>query len=305
MTDVQFPTTPFADRFWTAPDGLALHARDYSAASGPARAPVICIHGLTRNARDFEDLAPRLAAGRQSGGARRVLAVDVRGRGGSAWDPDPSHYAPPVYAGDILALMDALAIARAVFIGTSMGGLITMVVSALRPAAVAAAVLNDVGPELAAEGLARIGGYVGGGPPITDWDAAAAYAERLNRTAFPAYGADDWRAFARRIFTEQDGRPALDYDPGISQAFKKPDPKPGEEPPPPPDLWPLFKGLAKAPLLTIRGGASDLLSPDIAGRMREAAPDMAYAEVADVGHAPMLDEPEALAAIDALLKAAP
>jgi pimeloyl-ACP methyl ester carboxylesterase len=291
---------PFADRFWTSPDGLALHARDYAAAAGPARAPVICIHGLTRNARDFEVLAPRLAAG-----GRRVLAVDVRGRGASAWDPDPSHYIPPVYAGDILALMDALAIAKAVFIGTSMGGLITLVIAAMRPSAIAGAVLNDVGPELAPEGLARIGGYVGGGGPIADWDAAAAYAKYLNEVAFPAYGPADWMAFARRIFTDKGGRPVLDYDPGISAAFKKPELKPGQEPPPPPDLWPLFSELSKTPLATIRGATSDILSPAIAEHMRLAAPDMAYVEVEGIGHAPMLDEPQALAAIDALLRIAP
>jgi pimeloyl-ACP methyl ester carboxylesterase len=291
---------PFTDRFWTAPGGLTLHARDYPAASGPARAPVICIHGLTRNARDFEDLAPRLATH-----GRRVLAVDVRGRGASAWDPDVNRYAPPVYAGDILALMDALAIARAVFIGTSMGGLITLVVSALRPAAVAAAVLNDVGPELAPEGLARIGGYVGGGPAVENWADAADYARRLNAIAFPAYCDEDWMAFARRLFVERNGRPVLDYDPGISAVFKKPDLKPGEAPPPPPDLWPLFAGLSQRPLLTIRGQTSDILSEDIAKRMRETAPAMAYAEVEGIGHAPMLNEPEALAAIDALLKGAP
>ena len=293
-------SAPFADRFWTAPDGLSLHARDYAAVAGPARAPVICIHGLTRNARDFELLAPRLAAK-----GRRVLAVDVRGRGQSSWDPDTSRYAPPVYAGDVLALMDALAISRAVFIGTSMGGLITMVVAALRPSAIAAAVLNDVGPELAPEGLARIAGYVGGGGSITDWNAAADYAKRLNEVAFPAYGADDWMAFARRIFTQKDEAPVLDYDPGISAVFKKPELKPGEEPPPPPDLWPLFDTLAKRPLLTIRGETSDILSPAIAEHMRLAAPDMAYVEVRDVGHAPMLDEPQAVAAIDDLLAKAP
>ncbi len=292
-------TMSFADRFWTAPDGLSLHARDYAAAAGPARAPVICIHGLTRNARDFEALAPRLAAK-----GRRVLAVDVRGRGQSSWDPDPSRYVPPVYAGDILALMDALAIARAVFIGTSMGGLITLVVAAMRPTAIAAAVLNDVGPELAPEGLARIGGYVGGGAPIADWEGAAAYAKRLNEVAFPAYGSADWMAFARRLFSDREGVPVLDYDPGISAAFKKTELKPGEEPPPP-DLWPLFDTLSKRPLLTIRGETSDILSPAIAEHMRLAAPDMAYAEVSAIGHAPMLDEPQALAAIDALLATAP
>jgi pimeloyl-ACP methyl ester carboxylesterase len=291
---------PFADRFWTSLDGVALHARDYAGAPGPARAPLVCLHGLTRNARDFEDLAPRLAAQ-----GRRVLALDVRGRGASAWDPNPMRYVPATYALDVLALLDGLAIARAVFIGTSMGGLITMVVGALRPQAVAAAVLNDVGPELAPEGLARIAAYAGQGAPVETWDQAADFARERNVVAFPHYGPDQWMAFARRLFTEKDGKPVLDYDPDIAKAFARPPTPPGEDPPPPPDLWPLFKGLAAGPLVTIRGETSDLLSPDIARRMREAAPDMGYAEVAGVGHAPMLDEPEALAAIDALLDTAP
>jgi pimeloyl-ACP methyl ester carboxylesterase len=296
--------TPWADRFWSAPgpEGLRLHARDYPGASGPARTPVICLHGLTRNARDFEHLAPRIAAK-----GRRVLALDVRGRGRSAWDPQPMRYVPATYAGDVLALIDALGIARAVFIGTSMGGLITMTVAAFRPQAVAAAVLNDIGPELAPEGIKRITGYAGQAIDVTTWDQAADYARERNAVAFPEYNPDQWMAFARRLFTEKDGRPALDYDPDIAVALKPPPPpEPGQEPPPPPDLWPLFKGLAAGrPLLTIRGALSDLLSADIAARMRDAAPQMAYAEVKGVGHAPMLDEPEALAAIDALLETAP
>jgi pimeloyl-ACP methyl ester carboxylesterase len=290
----------FQDRFWTAPDGLRLHARDYAAASGPARAPVVCLHGLTRNARDFEALAPHIAAK-----GRRVLALDVRGRGRSAWDPQPVRYVPAVYAADVLALLDALAISKAVFVGTSMGGLITMVLGAFRPAAVAGAVINDVGPELAPEGVARILGFAGKGDPIQTWADAAAYARRVNVMAFPRYAPADWDAFALRLFVEKDGKPVLDYDPAIAKAFAPPPPAPGQDAPPAPDLWPLFKGLAGRPLLTLRGGLSDLLSPDILGRMREAVPQMAVAEVPGVGHAPMLDEPEALSAIDALLEAAP
>jgi pimeloyl-ACP methyl ester carboxylesterase len=295
------------DRFWTSADGLRLHARDYAPASGEARPPVICLHGLTRNARDFEDLAPHLAYQ-----GRRVLALDVRGRGQSAWDPQPMRYQPAVYAADVLALMDALGIARAAFIGTSMGGLITLVIASLRPLAVAGAVLNDVGPELAPEGLARIAGYAGKGPEVSDWAGAADYARFLNAAVFPAYGPADWAAFARRLFVEKAGRPVLDYDPAIAQAFKPPE---GQPAPPAPNLWPLFLGLAFAPaptpakiprpLLLIRGGVSDLLAPDTAAKMRALAPHMAYAEVPGVGHAPMLDEPQALSAIDAWLKAVP
>jgi len=296
-------TPAFSDRFWTSADGLTLHARDYPPASGPAVVPVICLHGLTRNARDFEDLAPRLAAQ-----GRRVLALDVRGRGQSDWDPQPMRYQPAVYAGDVLALMDAAGIARAAFIGTSMGGLITMVVASLRPLAVAAAALNDVGPELAPEGLARIGGYTGNGPVVADWQGAADYARFINQAAFPHYGAGQWAAFARRLFRDKDGVPVLDYDPAIAVAFKPPE---GQPAPPPPNLWPLFQALAftaapsPRPLLTIRGAISDLLAPETLDKMRLAAPHMAVAEVAGVGHAPMLDEPEARAAIDAWLKDAP
>lgn len=293
----------FSDRYWTSADGLRLHARDYPPSSGEARLPVICLHGLTRNARDFEDLAPHLAAQ-----GRRVLAVDVRGRGGSAWDPVPARYVPPVYAGDVLALMDAAGIGRAAFVGTSMGGLITMVLAALRPNAVAGAVLNDIGPELAPEGLTRIGGYTGKGPAVADWASAADYARYTNGAVFPDYGPADWAAFARRLFTEKDGVPVLDYDPAIAIAFKPPE---GEPAPPPPDLWPLFEGLAftpdKAarPLLLSRGALSDLLAPATAAKMRDMAPHLAFAEVPHVGHAPMLDEPEALGAIDSWLKETP
>jgi len=261
---------------------------------------VICLHGLTRSARDFETLAPHFAAQ-----GRRVLALDVRGRGRSAWDPQPMRYNVATYVGDLLALLDALAIGRAVFVGTSMGGLITMALAVTRPAAVAAAVLNDIGPEIAPAGIARISAFTGQAPNVTNWDEAADYAKRINALAFPHYGPEQWARFAGRLFTEKDGRPVLDYDPAIAVALKPPEPEPDKEPPPPPDLWPLFKALASRPLLTVRGADSDILSRESVQKMREVAPQMAYAEVPGVGHAPMLDEPEALAAIDALLEAAP
>ncbi len=293
----------FSDRFWTSADGLTLHARDYAAASGAAKVAVICLHGLTRNARDFEDLAPRLAAG-----GRRVLALDMRGRGQSQWDPQPLRYQPAVYAGDVLALMDAAGIARACFIGTSLGGLVTMAIASLRPLAIAAAALNDVGPELAPEGLARIGGYTGQGPKVADWQGAADYARFINAAAFPHYGPAQWAAFARRLFRDKDGAPVLDYDPDIALAFKPPEGQPAA---PTPNMWPLFQALAftplpsPRPLLTIRGAISDLLAPATLDKMRLMAPHMTVAEVAGVGHAPMLDEPEACSALDDWLKDAP
>ncbi|WP_312735355.1 alpha/beta hydrolase [Brevundimonas sp.] len=282
-------TSAFVDRRWTSPEGLSLHARDYAPAAGPARPPVVAIHGLTRNSADFEAIAPLLA---QSG--RRVLAVDVRGRGLSDRAPDPMTYTPDVYARDILALMDQAAIDRAVFVGTSMGGLITMALTAMRPKAVVAAILNDIGPEVAPEGLARIAAYSGQPVEIGSWTDAADYAKRINAVAFPHYTDADWDAFAHRIFRQQpDGRIDLDYDPDIAVPIRAAGAKALV-----PDLWPMFRRLAKKkPTLLVRGATSDLLSADIAARMQKAAPGMVSVEVPGVGHAPMLDEPEAKAAI--------
>ncbi|WEK57843.1 MAG: alpha/beta hydrolase [Candidatus Brevundimonas phytovorans] len=279
----------YADRRWTSPDGLSLYARDYAPADGPARLPVIAIHGLTRNSADFEVIAALIA---QSG--RRVLAVDVRGRGRSDRAPDPMTYTPDVYAKDVVALMEQLGIEKAVFLGTSMGGLITMALTAIKPKAIAAAMLNDVGPELAPEGLARIAAYTGQPVVIETWDDAAAYARRINETALPHYAEADWMAFARRTFREgTEGAPVLDYDPDISAPIKAAGAKALI-----PNLWPYFRALArKKPSLLLRGATSDLLSPAIVAKMRKAAPAMAYAEVPGVGHAPMLDEAEARAAI--------
>jgi len=283
------PVGAYVERRWTSPDGLSLFARDYAPGPGPARPPIIAIHGLTRNSADFGAIAPLMA---QSG--RRVLAVDVRGRGLSDRALDPMTYRPDVYAADVLALMDQAAVDRAVFVGTSMGGLITMALTALRPKAVVAAVLNDIGPEVAPEGLARIAAYSGQPVEIGSWADAAAYAKQINAVAFPHYSDADWDAFARRIFRQQpDGEIGLDYDPDISVPIRAAGAKALV-----PNLWPMFRRLARnRPTLLVRGGTSDLLSAAIAGKMRKAAPTLAYVEVPGVGHAPMLDEPEAKAAI--------
>ena len=283
----------FTDLTWTSNDGLALHARDYAATAPDSGPPVICIHGLTRNARDFEALAPRIAAL-----GRRVLAIDVRGRGRSAHDPQPLNYHPGTYAMDVVALLDATGIDKAVFVGTSMGGIIAMVLASIRPEAIAGAVLNDVGPELSPIGLARIGGYVGAASAFANQDEAAAYAKAINGAAFPAYTDADWAVFARRLVDPApDGTLILAYDPDISVPFKAADPAA-----PAPDMYPLLRALAACgPVLLVRGGISDLIDPPIAERMRAAVPAMAYAEVPGVGHAPMLTEPEAWSAIETLL----
>ena len=288
--------TDFADRWWRSDDGLKLYARDYAGAAGEAKLPVIAIHGLTRNSADFGAVAPMIAAT-----GRRVLAVDVRGRARSDRAADPMTYQPVQYARDMLALMDQAGIARAAFLGTSMGGLITMALTAIAPDRIAAAILNDVGPEVSLVGLTRIAAYAGQPVDTPTWDDAVAYVRKHNAIALPHYTDADWDAFARRVFREGPDGPVLDYDPDIAVPIRA-----AGQAALVPDLWGDFERLATGrPTLLIRGATSDLLDAEIAGRMRARAPEMGYVEVPDVGHAPMLDEPTAEAAILAFLGAVP
>jgi len=285
----------YAELRWVSHDGLNLCARDYPAAGGEDRLPVICLHGLTRNSKDFEELAPRLA---ESG--RRILVPDVRGRGLSDRDPNPANYTPKTYARDILGLMDMLGPPRAVFVGTSMGGIVTMVLALARKRAVAAAILNDVGPEIAPAGLARILSYAGVRAEISTWQDAADYARRTNGIAFPAYTQDDWTKFARRMFREGVAGPELDYDPAIAVALTRPGKVAILL------AWLLFRKLAKRrPTLLIRGALSDVVTAGVAARMQRKAPRLIRVDVPDVGHAPSLMEPEAIAAIEDFLAGVP
>jgi pimeloyl-ACP methyl ester carboxylesterase len=287
----------YTDISFTSDDGLRLYARDYPGSGGPARLPVVCLHGLTRNSADFAELAPEIARW-----GRRVLVPDVRGRGHSARDPNPDNYNPVVYANDVVRLLHDLGIARAVFIGTSMGGLITMTLAVRHIELIAGAVINDVGPVLSVKGLARIAGYAGRCSTLASWDDAAAYLKDINACAFPDAPEEEWGKWARRAFEEDaSGKLALRYDPTIAIALQtgklRPTSLAGRL---------AFKRLAhKRPTLLVRGALSDLLEPDQAAWMRRAAPAMQYTEVPNVGHAPMLTEPEALDAIRAFLNRLP
>lgn len=285
----------FSDVWWTSPDGLSLHGRDYP--GDGSKAPVICLHGLSRNARDFEDIAPRLQAL-----GRRVLVLEMRGRGASAWDPNPLNYLPPTYVGDVLALMDKERIGKAVFLGTSMGALIALLTAAMRPDVVAGLILNDAGPETDPAGIARIMRYVGVSAEVADWQGAADYIATLNGDVFPDFTGEDWMTMARRTFKDgPDGRPVLDYDPDISAPLKAADPGA-----PAPDLWPLFQmAVAAKPTLVLRGETSDILSAATAQRMTTSGPQVTLAEIPRVGHAPTLSEPAAVAAIETFLETAP
>ncbi len=287
---------PYDDLFWRSDDGLRLHARVYSPSSSALKLPVICIPGLTRNAADFERLAPWMAER-----GHRVLAVDLRGRAGSDRDPDPKHYSVPTYVADVLALMRDRAIPRAIFIGTSLGALVTMAVASKRGEVVAAAVLNDAGPEVGRAALARIGAYAGKSVPPMTREEAAAYARRVGEVAFPDYGEDDWHAMAARIFRQRDdGLFEPDYDPNIVRTAS-----PWLLRLTRPLMWLAFKRLARnRPTLLLRGALSDVLEPGLAERMARAAPSMRVVEIPRVGHAPDLSEPAARVAIGALLSEA-
>jgi pimeloyl-ACP methyl ester carboxylesterase len=262
---------------------------------GPAQPgpPILCLHGLTRNRRDFE---PALAALHPLG--RRVLVVDTRGRGLSDPAREPLEYVPPVYAQDLLMALDALGVTEADFIGTSMGGLITMVVAAFRPGLVRRVVLNDIGPVLGAAGIARILTYTREPPPpMADWTEAEALIRSRAEREFPGRDAAFWQAFARRTCVETpEGQVLADYDPAILAPLLA-----GPSGATPTDLWGLFDGLATRPVTVLRGALSELLEPEVAAEMTRRGPDVTCVEVPDVGHAPLLDEPEAVAAIRARL----
>lgn len=281
-------TVPFADFHWQSRDGLTLYARDYNAAEN-SRLPVVCIPGLTRNSRDFEDLAPWIAAQ-----GRRVLAVDLRGRGRSAYDSNRRRYRPPTYAEDMAALVKAIGAAQALFVGTSLGGLTTMMLASRHPKLVGGAVINDVGPHVAKEGLARIGSYAGKSAPVTTWADAAAYAKRTNGAALPHFTDADWEKLAQRLFRQgADGAPVLDYDPNIVSKAPKWLVRLTE-----PVIWSAFRRLARCgPLLVVRGAASDVLNTKTVERMARAAPHMQVVEAPGIGHAPTLDEPVVRSAI--------
>ena len=287
----------YAERSWRTADGIDLHLRDYAGASGRVSLPVVCLHGLTRNSKDFALIAEDIAAS-----GRRVIVPEMRGRGRSGYDPDPMNYVPKTYARDVAGMMQGLGVERAIFLGTSMGGIITMLMAATHPRRVAGAILNDVGPEVAPEGLARIAAYVGKPVEIRSWDEATSYVRRIGAAAFPHFGDSDWERFARLTFREDDsGVPVFDYDPAIAEPIRA-----GKVKAPRLITWLLFRRLARGrPLLLMRGERSDILSRAVADRMRRVAKQARYAEIPGVGHAPMLDEPAAKQAIAAFLAEVP
>jgi pimeloyl-ACP methyl ester carboxylesterase len=283
-----------ASIFVSAPDGLKLHVRSYGRRS-TSTLPVVCLPGLARTCADFETLAGALADDPNS--PRRVLALDYRGRGQSDYDSDPANYSFQVEISDVIAVITALDCQPAVFIGTSRGGILTMLMAALRPTAIAGAVLNDIGPAIEPKGLMRIKGYVGKLPEPRSYEEAADILRRLFDAQFPKLSAADWLASAHRAFKMKDGRLVPDYDVKLAKTLEGVD---FEKPLPP--LWAQFDALANVPVMVIRGANSDLLAPGTVEAMRARRRELETLEVPDQGHAPLLVENDVIAHIAAFVK---
>lgn len=280
--------------YYRSQNDLRLYYRDYGDPASEAT-PLLCLTGLTRNSADFHDFAQRYAA------RRRVICPDYRGRGRSAYDPDDANYQPPTYARDALDLLTALGIPRAIFIGTSLGGLVSMATAAILPTAIAGVVLNDVGPEIDPEGRKRIGSYVGVDVRHSNYAAAADALKAQFARAYRDKGDDFWMGMAERTFTPDPARGdlRLDYDLALANPLRRDADKAL------PDLWPYFRALAPFPVMVLRGLLSDVLSAETLTRMKRELPSLLSVEIPNRGHVPILDEPEAIAALEAFLHRIP
>ena len=277
----------YIDVFYQSEDGLRLYARDYP---GPSEnlPVVLCLPGLTRNSKDFAEVANVLSE------SYRVICPDQRGRGRSARDPDPSRYRPDQYALDMRVLMDVLRLKEVVVIGTSLGGLMAILLMATIPARIKAAVLNDVGPVVDPRGVSRISAYVGKTAPAKTWAEAAQQTATTNAAAFPDFTERDWQVMARDVYIQEGQAPVLDYDPAIALGLST-----GTAAP---NLWPLFDMATDKPLLVIRGQDSDILSVETLAEMSRRLPQLIALNIEGRGHAPTLSEPQAKDAIKRFLR---
>jgi pimeloyl-ACP methyl ester carboxylesterase len=288
-------TGGYRDLFVSAADGLRLYARDYGPETGGGL-PVVCLSGLARTSADFHELAEALS---QDGGRpRRVLALDYRGRGRSEWDKNWQNYDVRFEANDTLQVLTAAGIDKAVFVGTSRGGLITMALSAIRPTCLAGAVLNDVGPVLEGKGLMRIRSYVGKLPKPRNMQEAGYILKQMSDAQFPRWTDRQWERLAQGTWREDGGQVVLNYDPNLMKGLEALDLEM-----PLPDLWPLFEGLNPVPVLAIRGANSDLFAASTLAAMQKIHPRLTAITVPDEGHAPAI-EGDLIAAVKVLIATA-
>lgn len=280
------------DRFVRAENGLRLHLRDYAPllATAPGALPVLCLPGLTRTAEDFEAVARALSG--DGARPRRVLAMDLRGRGLSDRDPNPANYAVPVEARDVITAMDALGIERTIVIGSSRGGLVTLTLAAMRPALLAGIAFNDIGPVLDMAGLVRIAGYAGKIPTPGNFAEGAEVLKALFGAQFPLLQPGDWLAWAHRSWVAKDGRLIATCDPAVAAGLSQLDPAQVA-----PALWGLFDKLPAVPLMVLRGEHSDLLSAATVAEMSERRPGLTSAIISGQGHTPLLADKPTIALI--------
>ncbi|QWW68913.1 alpha/beta fold hydrolase [Rhizobium sp. WYJ-E13] len=275
-------TNGFTEKFYGSTGGLRLHARIYPpTVEDTKRLPVVCLPGLTRNARDFHELA--LVLSRDRAFPRRVIALDYRGRGLSDRDENKANYNLAVECGDVIAACTAFGIDRAIFIGTSRGGLILHLLAATKPDLLGGVIFNDIGPVIEQAGLMAIRDYLNRDCKTLSWSEAVDILKENHGAAFPALSLADWQDMAHAIYREQNGVPVADYDPAIAEQLKTIDF--GN---PLPDLWPQFENLDAIPLLLIRGENSNLLSRRTVDEMAKRHPDMLQITAGGQGHAPLL-----------------
>ncbi len=272
-------------------DGLKLHVSCYLA-QNPTGRPAVCLPGLTRNGRDFHDLAYYLSTG--AAVQRDVYTIDYRGRGLSEWDTNWKNYAVPIEALDVLDILAALNLHNAAFIGTSRGGLIMLVIAGLQPTVMGAAILNDVGPVVETDGLIRIMSYVGRVPLPRNWADATKSVRDLNRKKFPAIPDDMWEDVARQWYNDKNDRPTQGYDPELKNALSVLDG-------PMPSLWPQYQALTRVPVMVLRGEHSDILSEKTVEQMRKRHPVFESFTVPGQGHAPLLKDTQSQTAISDFL----
>lgn len=280
----------FNDIYFTARDGLRLYARHYPASRAAGLRPVLCLAGLTRNSRDFHDVATALGTHPKS--PRDVYTIDMRGRGLSEHDGDWRNYAIPIEMHDVIDFMTLTGLHDAGIIGTSRGGLITHVLAAAQPTRIGAVVLNDIGPIVDMDGLVRIAGYVGRTPVPKTWADAGRAVRDLSKRDFPGMTDADAEVFAHQLFNERNGKPASGYDAKLSKCLSLLDG-------PIPALWPQFEGLKRVPVMVIRGANSDLLSRKTVEEMHRRHPRLTSIEVPGEGHAPLLRDAPTINAITA------
>lgn len=270
--------TSYQECFFQNSDGLVLHYRNYSAPHENAEI-MLCIPGLTRNARDFQEVADQFSP------HFHVICVDLRGRGKSDYDPDPARYTPAIYCTDMFELMAHLSVDKVHICGTSLGGIVAMMMQAVRPGCLKTAIINDIGSEINAAGLNRIKKYIGASRHHSSWESASKALQKSAQNIYPDFNAHDWEKFANKLFIKKQGQIELDYDPALVDMVKSSDTSAAT------DLWPLFSLMKDIPLMVIRGEISDLLRPDTLVKMTEFHPDLMAITVPNVGHAPLLIEP--------------